>query len=50
MTLGPVAFAIVIWSAVLLVLGVFAYEVYVLWRGNGWLGGDRGDRGDRPAG
>ncbi|MFT4891682.1 MAG: hypothetical protein ACI9YT_002616 [Halobacteriales archaeon] len=41
MTLGPIAFGIVIWGAVLLALGVFAYEVYVLLRGNGWLGGDR---------
>lgn len=47
MTLGPVAFAIVIWSAVLLVLGVFAYEVYVLLKGSGWFGGNEGGRPSR---
>jgi hypothetical protein len=34
------AFAIVVWGAVVLALVVFAYEVYALATGFGLLGGD----------
>lgn len=48
MTLGPTAFAVVLWAAVLAVLGILAYQVYTLAVDAGWLdgGGDDGSGDD----
>lgn len=42
MTLGPTAFAAVLWGTALAVLGVFAYQVYVLAVDAGVIGGGDG--------
>lgn len=40
MTLGPTAFALVLWGAVAAVLGVFVYQVYALAVDAGWTARD----------
>lgn len=46
MTLGPTAFALVVWGAVLAVLVVFGYEVYALAVDAGLVGGADAERAD----
>ena len=41
MTLGPTAFAAVIWGAVAFVLAVFGYQMYAVLSDLGWLADER---------
>jgi hypothetical protein len=45
MTLGPAAFATVLWGAVAVVALVFAYQLYAVGSDLGWLPGDSDPRG-----